>query len=82
MAEEKKPGGLMAILGVGKKSDDEEDGDEAKSPKARALKAMFDAADAGDWDEAAKEFGRAYDICKMKGEEGEESDYAESDDEE
>jgi len=82
---DKKPGGLLAIIGAGgKKPEDEADG-EPKSPKARAVKDFFDACNDGDWDEAAQAFGRAYDICKMKGEEGgddESEDYEGSDEEE
>jgi hypothetical protein len=76
MAEEKEKPGLLAILGVGKKGADDDDG-EPKSEKARAVKAMFEAAEKGDWDEVAEEFGRAYDLCMMG--EGETEDEDEGD---
>lgn len=73
-AEDRKPRGLLAILSKG--DDDEEDGGddergEAGSKTARALKSMFRALEAGDWDEAAADFRDAYESC-ASGEDGEE----------
>lgn len=68
-------GGLLAILGKGPPTDDDEDSDgEPKTAKARALKAMFAAAKREDWDEAAHQFKVAYDECRMAKEDDEDDD--------
>lgn len=68
-------GGLLAILGKGPPSDDDEDSDgEPKTAKARALKAMHEAMRKGDFDEAAHQFQVAYDECRMAKEEDDEDD--------
>jgi hypothetical protein len=77
-----KPEGLLAILAEGKA--DKADGSESKgsgpsSAKARALKAMWSAMQAGDFDAAAEEFQSAYDACSMGDEEP--SDYGHEADE-
>lgn len=64
MAKEEKPDGLLAIIGVGKEKS-EADTDDDPSPKARALKAMYEALKASDWEDAAREFQVAYDACAM-----------------
>lgn len=74
-----KPGGLLAILAEGKEgkgSDSEKS--EPGSAKARALKAMHAAMQAGKWDEAASEFQTAYDACAMKEGEEEAGEYPEA----
>jgi hypothetical protein len=78
-----KADGLLAILAGGKEGraekGSESRGSEPGSAKARALKAMWSAMQAGDFDAAAEEFQAAYDACAMG--ESEESTEAEAEDE-
>ena len=61
--------GILAIVGGAPK---EEKDDEPSTPKGRALKAMFESMQKGDFDEAAEHYATAYDICAAK--HGEDSD--------
>lgn len=65
MAEEAEDegAGILALVGAEPKS---EDSGEDESPKARAMRDMKKALDAGDFNAAGHAFQRAYDICRMK----------------
>jgi hypothetical protein len=61
-------------MGEKKGKGSESAGSEPGSAKARALKAMWNAMQSGDFNSAAEEFQTAYDACAMKGEESPEEE--------
>ena len=64
---EKEDGGILAIVAGGKPKGGEGEKEKggASSAKARALKAMHEAMQAGNWDEAAERAQDVYDECAM-----------------
>ncbi|HEX6274201.1 MAG TPA: hypothetical protein VFZ53_14270 [Polyangiaceae bacterium] len=63
------PKGILALTGI-RPPDEDEGADEGESeggdsPKARAMREMFEAMEGGDWDAAGRAFERAYMICKQ-----------------
>lgn len=57
-----EPKGILEMVGV---TPSEDEGGDEGSPKARAMREMFDAMKAGKWDRAGHAFERAYKICKQ-----------------
>lgn len=69
MAEPKEKGaGLLAILGGPPKGEGDSEG-KPSTPKGRAMKAMWEALQDGDFEEAGHQYEAAYDICAMKSDE-------------
>lgn len=79
MALPAKKGGLGLMLSMG---DEPDEGGDPMAEKKAAVREMFTAAKAGDWDAAAHAFKEAYDLCAAasvdEGEdEGDELDFEE-----
>lgn len=69
MAEPKKSGGLLAIIGGPPKGEGDSEDEKPSTAKGRALKSMWDNMQAGDFEEASSAFQDAYDACAMGGDE-------------
>lgn len=65
MAEPKEKGGLLAIIGGPPKGEGDSE-EKPSTPKGRAMKAMWEAFQAGDFEQAGHEYETAYDICSTK----------------
>lgn len=70
-------GGLLAILADGEKGKSGSLKGEPGSAKARAVKAMHAAMQAGNWDDAADEFQTAYAACSLPAEDEPAEEFAE-----
>jgi len=69
--------GILALLGKPKKAaeEDDDEGAEPSSVKARAVRDMFRCAKEEDWEGASEAFHRAYVECTRKAEKsGDEAD--------
>ncbi len=77
MADEKTSGGLLAIIG-GPKDEGSGSKEKESTPNGRAMKAMWDAMQKGDFEEAGEHYKTAYDLCAESHDE--EGDEAYSDD--
>lgn len=73
MAAPKK--GLLALMvGTPKGGGEDKGGGEGNSDKVDAVREFFEAGKAGDYEEAALAFERAYDACGMHDEDEEEEE--------
>ena len=78
MAAKKEGGGLLAILGGPMDEDSEE---KESTPKGRAMKAMWDALQKGEFEQAGHHYETAYEICAAKHNDDEEESPLEGDEE-